>query len=310
MNSRASLALSLLLLVAMPVHASPMDDAVAQYESAPGRPLVAKPGTTQHYAGINVDLSDRDVTGRSPGEIWTLPLGGGFGLTRKLEIGMNIDLLLSPWAVQNVLSTIRLYGRYLLIPKMLAIETAFHVPTAFSGTLGIEVTVPARFRFGPMEVFAQGRLLYRGGAVQDQILIGVAASALYEVVDRLFTIADLGFATAPSRIDIGFVEPSWVNDWRLPLAVGAGYELLDDLFIKAMFGFNDLARDPGAFDQRFFQITVVHALNLSGEQEPITDDGEPVTDPLAVPALDDPTAGPQLEGIPEEEDSEEGAGSE
>jgi hypothetical protein len=190
----------------------------------------------------------------------------------NFEIGLNINLLLKPWAIQNSLSQIRLYGRRLLIPDMLALEVAFHVPTAYSNNLGFEVTAPGRYRTGPIELFGHARFTYRGGAFLDSVLLGAAATGLYTVVDRFFVAVDIGLNLRPTRIDLGLpgVEADWTVDWVLPLGIGAGYRFLDNLFAKLTFTFNDLATgDPGSpVDSRGIHLVLVQSVNLTGEDAP------------------------------------------
>jgi hypothetical protein len=230
---------------------------------------VVTPNKTQHYAGINFDLSEGTAF-----DVVAVPLGGGFGLTDGVEFGLNLNILLAPWVVQNLLANVRMYGRFLIIPDMLALEAALHVPTANTGNLGIEATVPFRCLVGPLEVFGQGRLLYRGAESFDQILIGIAASGLYNIVDDLFVILDVGFGIVPTHVDTIFGDDNWTTDWRLPLAFGAAYRILDDLFVKATFGFRDLAAD-NPIDQRFLQVTLVQAFDLGGgDVPPVAEDGD------------------------------------
>jgi hypothetical protein len=239
-------------------------EGVRQADGVPQRPLTLQPGNAQVRTGLGIGLSDVNA-----GKFWVLPIGAAFGLFPELEVGVDMDLQLAspqPWAIQNLMSVIRLYGRYLLLEEVLALEAALYVPTANTGTFGLEVLAPTRLALNELELYGQGSLGYAGSALVDSVQIAVAATALYPVIDELFVAVDLGFNLGMVKL-APLVPEGPAQDWStsvvLPVGVGLGYRILDDLHVKGTFTFLDLADENDPIAARAFLVTLVQLIDLS-----------------------------------------------
>ncbi len=267
-------------------------EGVPFYEGFPSRPLVLAPLQSQARGGAGASLSDSVVF-----ENWALPVGAGFGVVPRLEVGLDMDVRLAPWAIQNVLSRIRLYGRWLVLEERFAAELALFVPTAAGATFGLELLTPARFATGDLEVVGQANLGYAGSAFADLVQLGAAATGLYNLPGDFFVAVDLGLhlTVAKAAIEIpGAPESDWVSGAVLPLGLGGGYRLTDDLFIKGSFSLLDLASDE-PFAARAVQIVLVQLIDLTLPSAPRRATEAPPPEPSPEPA---PAADPEIEPIP------------
>jgi hypothetical protein len=234
--------------------------AVPQYFSVPARELVLTLDQVNVYTGIVTDLS-KNYAGKG----WFLPFGGGIGLLPKLEVGFDSMLLAHPWGSSAFVTKFSFYGRYLIIPRALAAQLTIWVPTTVYNQFGLELLVPGRMKFGPVEIFGQFKLNYFAGNATDAVTIGLMVSALFTVIDDFFIAFDTGFSFGAWGLDSAVAN---TNNKIVPIEFGVGYRISSNSFLKALFSFPDFASEDAAgdfngYDNRRFIFTFVQTFDLS-----------------------------------------------
>jgi len=244
---------------------------VESFEAAPNRPLIAPMHSLQAYGGVAGDASILHL-----GRAFSLPLGGGTGLSRKTELGIDTAVGIVPLSTGVPLSRLRGYGRLLLIEDLMAVQLGVWSPVRPGETLGIEALVPARLDLGRLQLFGQAKTLYQAGALYDVLVAGAAVTGLVEVAGPVYSGIDLGSALMLEGVASGV--PTTIA------GVGAGahcgVRVLGNTFAKARFAFPNLtATDPisGAWvglNERIFELMVVQSLSFkrSKDSEPSPDD--------------------------------------
>ncbi|MBW1811373.1 MAG: hypothetical protein JRJ19_16810 [Deltaproteobacteria bacterium] len=233
--------------------------AVPLYDSIPMRELVLTLDQVNIYTGIVTDLS-KNYAGKG----WFLPFGAGIGLLPKLEVGFDSMFLAHPWGSSAIITKFSFYGRYLIIPRALAAQLTIWVPTAVYNQFGLELLLPGRMRFGPLELFGQFKFNYFNGYASDALTIGLMVSALFTVVDDFFIAFNTGFSYSRWGMDTGAAT----NNMIVPIEVGVGYRISSNSFLKALFSFPDFASEDGAgdfngYDSRRFIVSFVQTFDLS-----------------------------------------------
>ncbi len=248
---------------------------VSQTETVPARPLTLHGATGQAGGGLSIDLGSDTA-----GDVWLAPAGAGYGVTPRLEAGLETGLLLRPFAGNQLMASVRLYGRYLLLPDLLALEVALHVPTVIANGTALEVVVPVRWRVPRAELFGGVTTLYRLGQAFDvsanaettlSYIFSLAGTALVDIAQGVVAVGDLGFSYTHN--DLGS-DVGTSSNKAILLGVGAGYRITPTLFAKAGLMFPDLAeKNPlddsySGLSRRSLQITLVQVLDLGGGASP------------------------------------------
>lgn len=213
---------------------------VAGFESAPTRPLLAKPGHPQAYGGFSTGLALVQTEG-VPRE-WSVPLGGGFGLGEKLELGIDASFAISPF---DPLGRLRLYGRGRLVSEHLAVQTGLWLPTQEGEILGMELLFPARWVGDRLHLYAQARGLFKPGAT---VLAGLSATGLAVLFPRVYLGLDVGGAKAKVAGDA-------IN--QASAAAHLSYQLGEDNTIRARLAFPSLLVPNGPLDSRVSELVLV-----------------------------------------------------
>lgn len=245
--------------------------AVPQAESTPNRPLTLPGAKAQVGGGLYVDLSS-DVAGDS----LIVPVSAAYGLTPRLEVGLDTSWMMRPFVGNQLVAMLRMYGRYVLLRDLLALEVALHVPTVLANGTALEVIVPARWRLPRTELFGALTTIYRLGQGVDLTgevgtsfsqFLSLAGTALVDITGGVVAVGDFGVSY--TRTDLGEIVDAITNKGIL-LGLGAGYRISPSMFVKAGLVFSDLAdRNPvddsyTGLDRRAFQVTFVQMLDLSG----------------------------------------------
>jgi hypothetical protein len=176
---------SLLALLLPRAHAQEVrpSDLVAAFESTATRPIIAEADRPQGYGGLAAGGL------LSLGDGFALPVGGGFRVAQRTELGADLALGVVPF---DVLHRARLYGRYGLVEDHLALQLGAWLPTEGGETLGLELMLPARWVGEHWEVYGQLRGLAVPAA--DKWVGGVGSSVLRRVVGPVGLGVDLGGA--------------------------------------------------------------------------------------------------------------------
>ncbi|MCK5689359.1 hypothetical protein KAI87_08820, partial [Myxococcota bacterium] len=156
---------------------------------SPSRPLITTDGGISDYGGFVFDFSkDADL------KVATF-MGVSFGVLPGIEFGVDIALLLKPFWTDVLFASVRLYGRYLLLEDLLAVELALY--PALQGRLGVEVLTPVRVEIDKLLIFGQAKLqLWPDGQIESGNHYRAISSAavLYEVADKIHALVNLGFS--------------------------------------------------------------------------------------------------------------------
>jgi hypothetical protein len=213
---------------------------VAGFESAPTRPLLAKPGHPQAYGGFSTGLALVQAEG-VPRE-WSVPLGGGFGLGENVELGIDASFAISPF---DPLGRLRLYGRGRLVSEHLAVQTGLWLPTQQGEIVGMELLFPARWVGERLHLYTQARGLFKPGAT---VLAGLSATGLAVLFPRVFLGLDVGGAKARVAGDA-------IN--LASAAAHLSYQLGEDNTIRARLAFPSLLVPDGPLDSRVSELVLV-----------------------------------------------------
>ncbi len=232
-----------------------------QSEVIPQRPLVLVQKQVNVYSGIYANVSKDSVF-----KGWMLPIGGGMGLMPNLEIGFDTSMLLKPFESSYLFPNFSFYGRYMIIPRVLAAQLTVRLPTQISPQTGFEFLAPMRHVLGPLEVFGQVHFDYYAGSGSDSLDLGLSVSFLYTIMDSLFVGLDTGFTFFEGGLDSSIDNSS---NLIVPLGLGVGYRVSATSFLKFMFSFNDIASkdattdDFNGLDSRVLLLTYVQTFDMS-----------------------------------------------
>jgi hypothetical protein len=228
---------------------------VVSYESIPDRPLTLPEGHLEAHAGTSLDLSSDAV------HQWLVPFGASTAITPQLLLGADLVAMLHDLSGDTLISEARINARYLVVPEHLALELAAYLPLEAVPGTGIELLTPVRFRTGPLEVFGQTKVHFRGAADQTLFVAGGAVTALFDITPVFFAAVDAAFA-------VEYQEYTGLgSNWSamVPVGVGAGARILPDFSLKAEFELLDLnaSAPSGPFDYRRVSVVAVHMFDLS-----------------------------------------------
>src|SRR5688572_27371834 len=119
----------------------------------PTRALVLVPRSAYAHSGLNFNLSNGGYF-----EPVSLPLGLSYGLIDHIEVGAELALYMNrpdPLSFFAVGSP-RLYGRYAVLPEIMAIEASVHLPV-FKDRDALGLRFEAPFRYAPLaDLFVMG----------------------------------------------------------------------------------------------------------------------------------------------------------
>ncbi len=158
-------------------------DLVAAFESTAVRPLIAEVDRPQAYGGLALGGV------LTLGDGFAVPIGGGFGLTDRWELGVDLALGVVPF---DVLDRARLYGRFGAVPGHLAVQLGAWLPTERGEAAGLELMLPARWEGDVWQVYGQARasLVVATGALAS----GVGTTLVRTIVGPLNGALDVGLA--------------------------------------------------------------------------------------------------------------------
>jgi len=220
-------------------------DLVASFESTAVRPILAAVASPQFYGGMSLGGTLR------LGESAVLPIGGGIGITDRVEAGVDLGLGLRPL---DPLERARLYGRLGLVPNRLAVQLGAWMPTEPGEHTGVEVLLPMRWTTDNLQLFGQVRSSASPGA---QVWVyGTGATAAARVGGPVWAGLDLGFAQ--KRAD-GLASE------LLAGALHGSLQLGSRSLVRARWAFSDLsaASESGAWSglsARAVELMVVRRL--------------------------------------------------
>ena len=203
-------------------HASQLNSPPTTVEQTfvnPARTMTLAPKQMELAAGIQVTTK----------ELFGLPLAYGYGLTDRLEIGADLSLFFHPFAAKALVSNVKAYGRYLMIPELLSLQGTFNVVGAIADPLmlSFEFDAPLLLKFlsdriwlyvQPQLGFQYVRSLGAGMSSEFGMTFALGALGMYMFTDSIFADLEhqLSLVIRPE-----FAAP--YADTPIPLGFGGGY---------------------------------------------------------------------------------------
>jgi hypothetical protein len=236
----------------------------------PNRELVLVPRSAYAHSGLNFNLSNGSYL-----QPVSLPLGIGYGLIDNLELGAELALYMNrpdPLSFFAVGSP-RLYGRYGVLPRILALELSVHIPVGKDrDALGLRFEAP--FRYAPLaDLFIMGAATWSAyvGATIDPNddfahFAQLGAAIIYRFVPTFWAAVELGMTVREFDFDSA----------NVPLGFAAGVEVMPGIAVLPGFRFPD----AGKPENRVLQLLVVYAWDFEGAR---TAEGDTETPEIPLP---------------------------
>lgn len=224
----------------------------------PDRELTLAPRTLYFDAGLGMSLTDGSYI-----EPLVLPFGAAYGIIDNLEAGLDFALALNNGPPTNNAFSFqepRVYGRYALLPKMLALDASFFIPVGKElDAFALRVETPFRYAVTPdfLVMAAMSFNAFFGEDFSDIEQLG--GTAIYRIVPKLWAAIEVGFNMQNFKFGHAAV----------PLGFSAGFEVLSGIAVLPGFRFADI----GHPESRVFQVLAVYTWQFAaaasgGEETP------------------------------------------
>jgi hypothetical protein len=226
---------------------------ISPHEVTPLREVTLDPSGLYAFSGLNFNLSDGSVF-----EPVSIPLGASYGLVPNLEVGGDLSIVINRPAPFSSLAvgSPRLFGRYAILPRILAIEASIFIPVGKDGDrLGFRFEAPFRYAVTP-EFLVMGALTwapYLGSETYTFVdFTQVGVTGIYRFIPNFWAALEVGLTLV--KFDTA----------NVPIGIAVGYEIVPGIAILPGFRFPDI----GTPSARVFQILAVYTLNFEGARTP------------------------------------------
>jgi hypothetical protein len=218
-------------------------------EINPNRELILPKSDVEAFGGAVIGLENGAAL-----EPIAIPVGVGYGLVPRLEVGAEIAVFLNRPEELSFFAVglPRIYGRFAVVEEILAIEGSIFIPVGKLGDrLAYRLEAPVRHEL-TKHLFVYGALTYQamfGGDATSYVHFAQAGGAvIVRFIENLWAALEVGFTLRNFNFDHALV----------PFGVSLGYEVFPGLAILPGLRFPDI----GHSEARSLTILVVYTFDV------------------------------------------------